>query len=137
MNKYKQYEFCKAIGCLGFNGSECRAIGCFRSAKDFHTWLDKNGYNIKREKEKTMTNIEYFERKLQVLLNAKTVNMDDCDIEIERLRSKIIAEKHTREEDKAKILNIICNTGYATKMSIADWKELVEDLVANGVTIDE
>jgi len=150
MNKYKQYEYCKAVGCLGLNGSECTSNGCFKTAKDFHTWLDKNGYDI-RKKEETMTKTEFLERKLQVMLQARALIIEDIDIDIDRLDEKLITEKqlhqikmmassqkHTEEEKvKVKILNLIRNAGFVSMMSIADWKELVEDLVANGVTIDE
>lgn len=55
-NKYKDYEFCKAVECSELIkpydklDSKCNLSECVKTAKEFHGWLNINGYKIvKRE----------------------------------------------------------------------------------------
>lgn len=51
--KYKNYEFCKAINCIHyyptnrFEKENCSCVNdCIYTAKDFHNWLIDNNFEI-------------------------------------------------------------------------------------------
>lgn len=53
MIEYQDHYFCKTIGCLAFISSikKCSANlifqkDCIQTVKDFHKWLNANGYKI-------------------------------------------------------------------------------------------
>lgn len=48
MKHYKNHEFCKSINCpyIDKKINYCSVVHCKFSAKDFHDWLNKNGYSI-------------------------------------------------------------------------------------------
>jgi hypothetical protein len=48
---YQEYEFCRTVACENFNNGKCDYQGkdlsmCNRTAKEFHHWLNKNGFRI-------------------------------------------------------------------------------------------
>jgi len=51
--QYHKYEFCRAIDCCNFNNGKCDHEGkrpniCSMTAKEYHQWLTKNGFEIVR-----------------------------------------------------------------------------------------
>jgi len=55
--KYKKYEFCKSVGCWELEKQDgvefCRAGDeeCSYTAKEFHHWLNRNGFEIVKKTE--------------------------------------------------------------------------------------
>jgi len=53
--KYKKYEFCKSVGCWELEKQDgvefCRAgdEDCSYTAKEFHHWIDANGFEITKK----------------------------------------------------------------------------------------
>lgn len=51
--EYRKYEFCENVGCPTIkNGGKCRIEPsmCWCTAKEFHHWLNENGFKIVKEK---------------------------------------------------------------------------------------
>ena len=52
LRRYTKNEFCKNIGCEHFKPSfetdelKCQAVGCIKTAKDFHHWLNENKFHL-------------------------------------------------------------------------------------------
>ena len=48
MRGYKEYEFCKSVGCSALVDSKCKydKTHCIHTAKEFHMWLNGNGFKI-------------------------------------------------------------------------------------------
>lgn len=47
--EYRKYEFCEDIDCIGMRHGKCSVKGpneCICTAKDFHHWLNENGFKI-------------------------------------------------------------------------------------------
>ena len=58
--EYQDYEFCKAVECSELIkpydklDSKCNLSECVKTAKEFHEWLNSNGYRIvKREQNES------------------------------------------------------------------------------------
>lgn len=56
--EYQKYDFCKSKNCWRFFENKCLDIGCQYTAKEFHQWLQKNGFILLR-KEIPNRNIPY------------------------------------------------------------------------------
>ncbi len=59
--EYKDHEYCKKVnvtGCihLSDDNTHCTIAGCVEPAKDFHKWLNENGYKIVKEIEEIENN---------------------------------------------------------------------------------
>ncbi len=48
--KYEKYEFCKDVGCTELDNGKCKnMILCRYTAKEFHRWLSRNGFEIEKK----------------------------------------------------------------------------------------
>ena len=45
-NEYQNYDFCKDVNCRDWLKGCCTITDCNYSAKEFHMWLNNNGYKI-------------------------------------------------------------------------------------------
>ena len=54
MRGYKEYEFCKSVGCSALVDSKCKYKQrfCIHTAKEFHIWVDSKGGIILLEEKK-------------------------------------------------------------------------------------
>ena len=59
-NEYQNYDFCKDVECSELIkpydklDSKCNLSECVKTAKEFHKWLNSNGYSIvKREQNES------------------------------------------------------------------------------------
>ena len=59
-NEYQNYDFCKDVECSELIkpydklDSKCNLSECVKTAKEFHKWLNSNGYKIvKREQNES------------------------------------------------------------------------------------
>lgn len=57
--KYKKYEFCKSKGCIGVQWDDgklnCPILPeeCLFTAKEFHHWLESEGFEIVEREKRT------------------------------------------------------------------------------------
>jgi hypothetical protein len=52
--EYHKYEFCRAVGCIGnapTNKCNVDPGMCIHTAKEFHHWLNDNGFEIRKKAE--------------------------------------------------------------------------------------
>jgi len=47
LRRYSDKEFCKSMKCYALERDDkCRAHTCVKTAKDFHRWLNENGFHL-------------------------------------------------------------------------------------------
>lgn len=58
MKEYQKHEFCREVGCEQLKENTVypgnfyckrRQEGCTKTAKQFHKWLENNGYTISKD----------------------------------------------------------------------------------------
>lgn len=42
--RYQNKEFCKSVRCSKLEGGKCVDTYCVKTAKEFHHWLNENGF---------------------------------------------------------------------------------------------
>jgi len=45
---YKSNSFCEMTGCDNYQDYDCTEDNCTQSAKKFHKWLKKNGWQVSK-----------------------------------------------------------------------------------------